>query len=141
MKKEKIILLFIAVIIGLLIALGSFFFYQYTKQVKPTEIKEIKIQNPSPAPQSSVFLSIDQPNDESVTDNRIVHVNGKTVPNAKIVILTQGNEEAAIPTADGSFSTDITIESGENIIQVIAVAPDGEIVSAKRIVTYSTDSF
>lgn len=141
MKKEKIILLFIAVLIGILVALGAFFFYQYTRQVKSSEIKAITISNPSPTPSSSVFLSIDQPNDETVTDNRIVRINGKTVPNAKIVILTQGNEEAALPTSDGSFSTDITIDSGENIIQIISVAPDGEIVSAKRIVTYSTDNF
>jgi hypothetical protein len=141
MKKEKIILLFIAILIGLLVALGIFFFFQYTKQVKPSEIKKITIQNPSPAVQSSVFLTIDQPNDESVADNRVIRISGKTVPNAKIVILTQGNEEAAIPTVDGSFSTDITVDTGENIIQIIAVAPNGEIVSTKRVVTYSNESF
>lgn len=141
MRKEKIILLFIAILIGLLVALGAFFLYQYTKQVKPTEIKKITIQNPSPAPQSSVFLSIDQPLDEAVVDNRKIRISGKTVPNAKIVIVTQSSEEAAVPTADGSFSTDITIDSGENIIQIIAIAPDGEIVSAKRVITHSIESF
>lgn len=141
MKKEKIILSFIAASIGILVAVGSFFFYQSTKEVKPSEIKKITINNPTPTPESSVFLTITRPEDEEVVDKRIITVSGKTIPNAKIVILTQSNEEAAVASRDGSFSTEITLDENENIIEISATAPNGEITKVKRIVSYTTENF
>lgn len=141
MRKEKIILSFVASLIGLVVVLVIFFIYQSFKQVKPSEIKEITINNPSPTRESSIFLTIDEPIDEDVVDKRTIKISGKTVPGAKIVILTSTSEEAATPTSDGSFSTSITINSGENIIQISAISEIGETVSVKRIVTFTTESF
>lgn len=141
MRKEKIILSFVASLIGLVVVLVIFFIYQSFKQVKPSEIKEITINNPSPTRESSIFLTIDEPIDEDVVDKRTIKISGKTVPGAKIVILTSTSEEAATPTSDGSFSTSITIDSGENIIQISAISEIGETVSVKRIVTFTTESF
>lgn len=141
MKKEKIILSFSALLIGVLVAIAAFFIYQSTKKIKPTDIKTITINDPSPTPSSGLFLTIDTPRDEEVVDERNIKISGKTVPDAKIVILTQGSEEAAIPAKDGSFSTDINLENDENIIEISAIAPNGEIVKVRRVVSYSTESF
>ena len=141
MKKEKIVLSFAAALIGILVAVAVFFFYQSTKKVKPSEIKKITINNPSPTPKSGIFLIIDKPKDEEVVDKRIITVSGKTIPQAKIVVLTQGSEEAAVASSNGSFSTEITLESAENIVQIIVVAPDGEIAKEKKVVMYTTESF
>lgn len=141
MKREKIILSASAALIGILVAVAGFFLYQSTKKVDPSEIKKITINTPSPTPQSGIFLTVDRPRDEEVVDERIITVSGKTIPGAKIVVLTEGSEEAAVAAGNGNFSTEITLELEENIIEIIAVAPNGEIAKLKRVVTYSTESF
>ena len=141
MKKEKIILSFSAALIGILVAVVGFFFYQSTKKIKPSEIKRITIGNPTPTPQSSIFLTVNKPRDEEVVDKRIITVSGVTIPQAKIVVLTQGNEEAAVAAQNGNFSTEITLDQDQNIIEISALAPNGEIAKVKRVVTYSTESF
>lgn len=141
MKKEKIILSFIAALIGIFVAVGAFYFYQSTKKVKPSEIKKIIIENPTPTPGSSIYLTITNPKDEAVVDKRVLTISGKTIPDAKIIVLTKSNEEAGVAAKDGSFSTDINLDQDENIIEISAIAPNGEIAKVRRIVTYSTESF
>lgn len=141
MKKEKIILTFIFLIIGLAVLIGCFFIYESTRKVKPTELKTITVENPTPSPISGIFLTIDSPKDESVVDNRTITISGKTTPDAKIVILTENNQVGAIPSNDGSFNSDITLSPNENIIEISAISPNGEIVKVKRVVSYSTESF
>jgi len=141
MRKEKIILSIAAAVIGIFVALVGFFLYQSTKKVNPSEIKKISINSPSPTPSPGIFLNVERPRDEEVVDERIITVSGKTVPLAKIVILTQGSEEAAVAAANGNFSTEITLSSSENIIEIIAISPNGEVTIVKRVVTYTTESF
>src|SRR5690606_19260256 len=141
MKKEKIIILFIAIFIGLIFALVGFFIYQQSKSITPNEIKDISIEKPKPSPEPSIFITIDRPNDEQVVDKRTIAVSGKTNPNAKIVILTPTSEEAGIAAKDGSFSTDIILDEGENIIEISAIAENGEIAKIRRTVIYSTEDF
>ena len=141
MKKEKIILSFIAALIGIVVAIGAFFIYQSTKKVDPSEIKKISIEDPTPTPSSSVFVTIERPRDEEVTDERLITISGKTVPNAKIVVLTQSNEEAAVAASNGNFSTEITLDDGDNIIEISAITQNGETAKTKLTVTYSTETF
>ena len=141
MKKEKIILSATAALIGILVAVVGFFFYQSTKKVKPSEIKKITISSPSPTPKSSIFLIVDKPKDEEVVDKRTITVSGKTIPEAKIVVLTQRSVEAAVAAKNGNFSTEITLGEDENIIEISALAPNGEIAKVKRVVTFTTESF
>ncbi len=141
MKKEKIILAIISIIIGVAVATGVFFIYQSTKKINPTELKTITVDNPTPTPSSNLFLTIDSPKDEEVVEEKNIKISGKTIPDAKIVILTADNEEAAVPGKDGNFSTDINLSADENIIEISAIAPNGEIVKVKRVVSYSTENF
>lgn len=141
MKKEKIILLLLSVTIILIIVVGGFFLYQSSRKINPTELKTISVNNPSPTPSSGLFLTIDSPRDEEVVDERVLRISGKTVPDAKIVILTDSVQEAAIPAKDGGFSSEINLVSGENIIEISATSPSGEIVKVKRVVSYSTENF
>lgn len=141
MKKEKIILSFSALIIGVLIALIGFYLYESSKRIKPSEIKTVTVNDATPTPASGLFLTIDSPKDEEVVTERTIKISGKTVPDAKIVIVTPTSEEAAVPTKDGNFSTDITLSDDENIIEISAIGTNGEIVKVKRVVSYSTESF
>lgn len=141
MKKEKIILLIAAGTIGLLITFIGFFLYQSTRKVKPSEIKKITIKNPTPETQSSIFISVSSPRDDEVVDKRNLTVSGKTNPEAKILIISQSNQEAAVASRNGDFSADITIDENENILDIIAIAPNGEIAKTRKVVTFSTESF
>ncbi len=141
MKKEKIILSIAACLIGILMAAAGFYFYQTARKLNPSEIKKITIGGPSPTPESSIFLTVDKPRDEEVVDKRIITLSGKTIPDAKLVVLTQNSEEAAVAASNGNFSTEITLEKDENIIEINAIAPNGEVARSKKVVIYTTENF
>jgi len=144
MKQERIILSFIGVLIGLLFAGVAFYLYQSTKIVPATTQNQTASQNqisPTPA-QGSTFLDLDQPSDETVlTSSKVVTVSGKTTSNAVVLVLTSGGQQVLQPTSMGTFSTTVIINSGENVLQVIAIAPNGESKTIQRTVSFTDQSF
>ena len=141
MKQERVILSFIMVLIGLLVAGVAFYLYQGTKKVSSSKTT-ITAPSPTPTPLSpSVYLNIDNPIDESVTDNKTIKVSGKTVVGATVVILTSANQQIVEPSSQGDFSTTITASDGQNLIRVTAFGPDGQSVTVQKTITYSTENF
>lgn len=140
MKTEKVILSFIAILIGLLVTGIIFFLYQTTKIVPQKDIRGISF-NPSPTPSSSLYLSLDTPQDEEVVDRKVVKVTGKTIPQSTVIVSTNSADEVITPSATGTFATTVTIDDGENEIQVFAISPNGEEAQVTRTVTYSTETF
>ena len=86
-------------------------------------------------------MTVERPRDEEVVDKRVITVTGKTIPEAKIVILTQTTEEAGVAASNGNFSMEITLDEDENIIEISAIAPNGEIAKVKKVVIFTTESF
>ena len=140
MNKEKVILSFVAVLVGLLVAGGAFYFYQQTK-VLPSDLQKPISITTNQTPKPKVTLSLDEPKDESVSDTRVIKVSGKTDPDAVIVILTDNDYDVITPSSTGDFSTTETIRDGENSIEVTAMNKNGDVNTIKRTVTYSTESF
>lgn len=140
MSKEKLILSFIAILVGLLFAALGFYFYQGAR-FNPNKQEGITIKAPTPIPKPNVILNIDEPKDEKVYDKKIIEVRGKTTNDSLIVILTENDEQVLSPTELGDFSTTITLQNGENFIQITAIAENGESLTVDRTVTYSTESF
>lgn len=141
MKTEKIVISFIAIIVGILVAGLIFYVYQSTKTVPGKSLKTISVKPPSPTPPKSIFLGLETPANETVTDKKTISVTGKTTTDATIVILTPVNEEIVSPAQNGNFSATVTIDDGQNIIEVTAIAPNGEETTITRTITYSTESF
>lgn len=141
MKKEKIVLSFIAVAVGLIFAGGAFYFYQTTKTLPDSKQKTVTVKNPSPTPEETIFLTISEPSDEAVFDKKIVNVIGKTKTDATIIIVTKSDQQVIKPTAIGSFSTTVNIENGQNIIRVTAISANGEEKTVEKVVTFSTEEF
>lgn len=145
MKKEKIVLSFLAVLFGLLVAGGAFYLYQSTKVIPPSETKTISITPPSQvtkAPQnSSIFLAVDTPKDEEVIDRKTITISGKTIPEASIAIITASTDQVVTPARNGNFSTTAVLENGVNYIEILAIAPNGEEAKVTRTVTFSTEDF
>lgn len=141
MKQERVILSFIMVIIGLLVAGVAFYLYQGTKTV-PRSRTSIQVASPTPTPiNTSVYLNVDNPTDESVVDNKTVTVSGKTTPDATVVIITNSDQKVLQPSGQGDFSTTITITDGANLIRVIAFSSDGQSATVQKTITYSTEDF
>lgn len=144
MKAEKIILSFVAIIVGLIAAGVAFYLYQMTKTIPPSKNQPISIQtniSPSPAPNIQNFLTIENPKDESVTDSKIITISGKTEPGATIIVTTENNDQVVNAAANGDFVLTNTIEKGTNIFQITAIFTNGEEKKVTRTITYSTESF
>ncbi|RJQ36594.1 hypothetical protein C4559_04995 [Candidatus Microgenomates bacterium] len=141
MKTEKVVISFIAVAIGILVAGILFYLYQTTKTIPSSKTKTVTITPLSPTPQASIFLSLDKPKDEEVFDSRTVTIAGKTVKGAIVVISTYANDDVIIPASNGNFSTTATLDDGQNLIEITAIAPSGEEIKTTKVVTYSTENF
>jgi hypothetical protein len=141
MKQERVILSFVAVLIGLLAAGLAFYFYQSTKTVSNPNQITLNAPSPTPTPRPTVYISLSNPNDETIVSSKTLTINGKTNPNATIIIYTSGDQQVIQPSTQGNFSTTIAIDDGENLIKITSILPGGEITSVQRTVTYSTENF
>lgn len=140
MKFEKLLLYFFAVLGGLLVAGAAFYFYQSTKAIPPSQIKSIQITTPTPTG-TPVILTIDTPQDGSVTDNKIVSLSGTTDPTATLIISTSTTDQTITPASTGAFNTTVTIGNDENVIHILAIDARGNEAEKSITVTYSTESF
>ena len=141
MKTERIVISFIAAIIGILVAGVAFYFYQSTKTLSPAKSKSVSITAPTPTPVSSIFLAVENPKDEQVFDTKTITINGKTTPEATIIITTDLGDQVISPSQIGAFSTTVTLDSDQNKIEIIAIAPNGEETRVIKTVTFSTETF
>ena len=142
MKKEKLILSLVATVFGLLVAGGAFYLFQTTKTVDPTSIKTaVNSTTPSPTPIPSIFLTVDKPKDEEVISSKLLTISGKTTKDAVVIIISDAFEQVVTPSSTGDFSITETIDEDKNIIEIIAVAPNGESVKVIKTVTYSQEEF
>lgn len=142
MKKETIFLSLTALIIGLLVAGGFFYAYQLITKPSPSGKTPITL-NPTPTPISSNSeeLTVNEPQDESVVENKSIAISGKTLPGSIVVITSETDEQVAKPADNGNFSVTITISEGVNIIEVVTILPDGTERKVVRTVTYTEESF
>jgi len=142
MRKERVILSFIALLIGLAVAGGAFYLYQQT-QNKPQEVKsETVVSIPTPTPDGdSELLVIEKPKNEDVISSKTLTVSGKTLPESTVVAQTEVDEQVAISSNNGDFQFTIEVEGGLNIISITAVLPDGTEVNEERVITYSEEDF
>lgn len=141
MKQERVILSFIMVLIGLLVAGVAFYFYQTTKVVSDKSSVGNSNQTPTPSPKPTVFLVLNQPSNEQVVSNKTLLVSGKTNQDATVIIITDSDQLVLKPSSQGDFSTTITLSNDQNLIRVRAVTPNGETAVLDRTVTYSTEDF
>ena len=84
------------------------------QKVVQTE-SETKVIDQSTTNSEELFLDITSPQDNSVVSNPILTVKGTTVDNAEIFI----NDKETKSKADGTFSTIVTLEEGENILTIV----------------------
>lgn len=141
MKQERVILSFIMVLIGLLVAGAVFYFYQTTKIVSDKSSADSSNIAPTQTPKPTIFLVLNEPLNESVVSNKTLTLSGKTNQDATVIIITDSDQLVLKPSSQGDFSTTITLSNEQNLIRVRSVIPNGETVVLEKTVTYSTEIF
>ena len=147
MKKEKLILSFVAALVGILVAGIAFYFYQSTKEISIPDIstseeeEEESSPTPTPKPKENDEITISEPNDETIVEKKTITIKGKTTKESIVLISSPSNSVLALASAKGEFSTEFDLEDGVNVIQFTEILPDGKKKSTIRTITYSTESF
>ena len=138
--RERLIIVFVAVAIGLIVTTLIFFLYQQTKTI-PNQPKNAGSQISATPTRSPNYLTIDEPQDELLSDRRLLQVKGRTHAEDMVIVSTNQEDKVVRPTSDGKFAVSITIDAGANIIVVRSIAPDGSEEKESRTVTFSTEEF
>jgi len=141
--KEKLIIIVVASVLGLLVTTIAYYAYQSTKpaQDKPSgKVKAITLK-PTPTSIPKVPLTIDEPKNETVVSRRTIQVKGKTSPENTIIVSTNTKDEVVQPTSEGNFSVSIEIGTGVNRVVIRVINPEGESYSEERVVTFTTEEF
>ena len=145
MKAERVILSFIAILVGLFAAGVAFYLYQSTRALPAENTKPIAIAQPTIAvtqtPDNSGFLTIETPKDEEVFNKKQITVSGKTVAGATVIVSTEDADQVAEPNTTGGFTVTIAIPDGTSILRVTTILPTGEEVVENRVVTFTTENF
>lgn len=145
MKAERVILSFIAVLVGLMVAGGAYYLYQHYTKPAPTPTQTITIK-PTAVPSPTMgnagdYITIDQPADESVFTTRSLTVSGKATKDSTVIVSTPSTDQVGVTSADGTYSLTITLDDDTNPLYVTAIFPDGSEQRVTKTVTYSTASF
>lgn len=143
MKAERVILSFVAVIVGLVAAGAAFYLYQTTRVVPDSErtLTLIPKVSVSPTPDKANLLTVDSPKDEEVIATKVVKISGKTRPDATIMVTAEDNDEIVKPASNGNFSVTISVPNNTTIMYITAFFPNGEEQTIARTVTVSTENF
>lgn len=149
--KNNYLLLGIAAI-GIVIISGGIFFLAKTKN-SPTYQKELNIQisplqkgnlaTPSTISSPKVTspnyqeipLEILSPKDQAFVSSDRITVSGKTKPKSDVVV----NDQEIKADNNGNFSTQVTLDEGENIIGIVAYDENGNYAEKEIIVTYEPE--
>jgi hypothetical protein len=145
MKAERVILSFIAILVGLFAAGVAFYLYQSTKSLPSQNAQPISIAKPTnvvtPAMDDTGYLTIDSPKDEEVFTKKTVSVSGKTMAGATVLVSTDDGDQVVEPAGNGSFNLTATIPDGTSIMRITAILPTGEEKVVQKTITFSTENF
>lgn len=92
---------------------------------KPTETP---VKTSSQAP---LFLTISSPSSNQTVDEASILVKGTTVPQTSVMV----NEFELTADSQGNFSKSLSLDEGENYINVIAYNNEGQVVEKELIIT------
>lgn len=140
--KERLIIIFVAIIAGLLITGVGFLIYQSTIKVNDTPQNAGANAAITPTDnESGLYVRLTEPQDETLTNKRTITITGTTNPGNIIVVSTNLEDVQAEPSSEGNFSLTVDIDAGANKIVTRAISPDGSSVEDIRTITFSTEEF
>ncbi len=140
--KERLMIIIVAVVSGLIITGAGFFIYQSTKKVNDAPSRSNTSVTVTPTEdEDKIFVRVVEPSDESLTNKRTLNLKGATNPNNIIIVSTNLEDVQGKPSSEGNFSITVNIDAGANTVITKAIAPNGDSAQDIRTVTYSTEDF
>ncbi len=136
LSVKQFILSHILILITGLIILGGIHYIlniQYYKDNKPF------LNGPVTTLPKSLLLDLDQPDDNTLFFQVTILVSGKTGPLREVLISTDSKDLVIKSKKDGSFSTEINLDEGENVVTAVVFDSDGDSRAAERTVYFSKE--
>lgn len=87
----------------------------------------------------SLRLTLDNPDDDSLSFQNSIIVSGQTAPLKDVLIFTDSQNLIIESKKDGSFSTVLNLDEGENKITAVTFDTTGDSRSVERTVFYSKE--
>lgn len=132
MKKEVLIAILIGLTFGLIITYGVYRMrLALTRDSTNVSVETSPVPSPST---TATTISILHPEDGIIQAEKELTVTGTSTPDSYVVLFV--NNEDYISTADqtGSFSFNVILNSGGNVLKVHAVSSDGTTTVLERTV-------
>jgi len=103
-------------------------------QISPSEEKNLAFPTPleTGITAQEIPLEILSPKDQTSLSSNQVKISGKTKARADVVV----NDQELKADTNGNFSTQITLDEGENIIGIVAYDADGNYAEKELLVSY-----
>jgi len=137
MRKEVLIAIIIGFGLGLVITFGIWTANKALKETGPTTAPTEEVEV-TPTPTPTLELVITSPENNTISEKEIIEVSGQTTPNAIIAITYPEGEKLFEADEDGSFSTEISLIGGDNLIEISAFNDEGDEATKTLTVVYST---
>ncbi|MFH2086033.1 MAG: hypothetical protein ABII21_04595 [bacterium] len=138
-KKETTVAVVIGLVLALLVTGGVLRARYALRSIKfpINESKQTNSLNHQNNKNNELFLEISTP-DNSVTNEPVLTLTGKTLPGTYIAILGEKGEYLIVPSDIGSFSQDVTLVKGANTIHVSIYQNDGKKIESTLSAVYTT---
>lgn len=122
-------------IIGLILLSGLYYILniQYQRPTQPF------LNGPVTTPPKSLRLDLDNPDDDSLSFQNSIIVSGQTAPLKDVLIFTDSQNLIIESKKNGSFSTVLNLDEGENKITAVVFDTTGDSRSVERAVFYSKE--
>lgn len=122
MRKEVLYAIIFGIILGGIVLYGINLANKSVSSELPGQTGDSKV-TPTPAVQAKK-LSITYPQDHSVFAEKTITLLGRANPDANLAITSESDDVLITASPEGSFSAEINLISGENIITVTELQPD-----------------
>jgi len=138
MRKEVVLAIFLGLILGGIITFG---FYQANKSVTSTsaDLTPTPTQSSNSDSINSTLLTVTSPDDGDILSSDTTTITGRVSdPDSVIIITTDEDYFTTKPNADNSFTQDIDLVGGSNLIQITAISASGKRQDSYLNLVYST---
>ncbi len=139
MKRDVVTAIVIGFILGGLGALTATNLPNIFRTTNPS--KPISA-SPVPTPQIAVdkiTLTIDQPQDQSISETKTTDLVGRTKAGALILMESDQEAKTIEATTDGTFRTKINLAEGANEIYISAYDDKGEVNTKQLTIFYTSE--
>ncbi len=133
--KQFVFSQFIILILGLVFLGGLYFILNLQYKI----VSNPFLNGPVTSAPKTLRLDLDQPDDNSLIFQNSILISGQTSPLKDVLIFTDSQDLVIISKKDGSFSTVLNLDEGENRISVAVFDTNGDNKTLERTVYYSKE--